>query len=69
MYEKTYKGLSRLAKEYFVVLCGLQNLHGTYDVLDEDPSGTHQPVQTFTIALSGRETYNVMQRVFEAQQG
>lgn len=68
-YEKTYKGISRVAKEYFVVLCSQAGLHGTYDVVNEDPEGTRQPGETFTIALSGRETYTVMQRVFEAVNG
>jgi hypothetical protein len=69
MYEKKYTGVSRLAKEYFALLCSVQNLHGTYDTLDEDPEGTHKPTQTYTIALSGRETYHVMQRVFSAENG
>lgn len=68
-WDKTYKGISRLAKEYFVLLCGMRNLRGTYDVVDEDPSGTHQSSETFTIALSGRETYDVMQKVYLAAYG
>jgi hypothetical protein len=69
MGEKEYRGISRLAKEYFVLLCGCAGLHGTYKVVDEDPSGTHQSSQTFTITTYGLDPYNVMQKVFEAQNG
>lgn len=67
MYERSYRGVSRIEKEYFMALCGLANLHGTYDVLpEEDKPGKGE---TYTIALSGRETYNVMQKVYEASNG
>lgn len=69
MGEKEYNGISRLEKEYFILLCGMANLTGTYKVVDEDPSGTHQSSQTFTITTYGREPYDVMQKVFEAANG
>ena len=67
--EKEYRGISRLEKEYFVLLCGTANLQGTYQIEDEDPSGTHQPCQTFTVTTHGREAYDVMQKVFDAANG
>jgi hypothetical protein len=69
MGEKEYRGISRLAKEYFVLLCEITGMQGTYKVVDEDPSGTHQSSQTFTVITYGREPYDLMQQVFEAQNG
>jgi hypothetical protein len=69
MGEKEYRGISRLEKEYFVLLCELARLHGTYKVVEEGPSGTHQSSQTFTITTYGREPYDVMQKVFDAENG
>lgn len=68
MYDKTYKSISRLEKEYFVLLCSTRDLRGTYDVV-ENNDARGNPCGTFTIAVSGRETYNVMQRVFDAANG
>lgn len=67
MYEKVYKGVSLLAFRFFQALCREKGLHGTYDGIPE----AERPGQgqTFTVSLSGRETYNVMQQVFEAANG
>jgi hypothetical protein len=67
MYERTYRGVSLLATNYFKLLCGIRGLHGTYDAtLEPDAPGKGD---TYTIALSGRETYDVMQKVFGDQNG
>lgn len=67
MYERTYRGVSRLEKEYFLALCREQNLRDAFDVRKErDQPGAGD---TFTIAVSGRETYQAMQRVFDAANG
>lgn len=68
-YEKVYRGMPLLATNYFKLLCANEGLRGTYDAIPEDPTGTKQSSATFTISLSGRETYQVMQKVFEAQNG
>lgn len=67
MYEHTYRGVSRLAKEYFALLCASQGIHGTYDAIPEPE--VPGKGQTYSIFLSGRETYNLMQRVADASNG
>lgn len=69
MYERTYKGVSLLQTNYFRLLCRVNGIEGTFDCTSEDPDGTHQPCETYTIALSGRETYDVMQKVFSDANG
>lgn len=68
MFERTYRGVSRIAKEYFLMLVGQHHeLHGTYDVMpEEDRAGAGE---TFTISLSGQRTYALMQKVFRAENG
>lgn len=69
MYEKkTYRGISLLAANYFRLLCAQQSeLRGTYDMVREaDKPGEGI---TYTIIIWDRQTYNVMQRVFDDQNG
>jgi hypothetical protein len=63
MYDRTYRGVSLIATNYFKLLCGLENLHGTYDAIQDDPEGLKQSRITYTISLSSRQTYDLMQKV------
>jgi hypothetical protein len=82
-YERTYRGVSLLATEYFRALltisahegrlrelCGgdAHSLEGTYDIVREDPDGKTAS-DTYTIVVSTRETYDLMQKVFTAESG
>ena len=69
MGEKEYRGNLTSGQGILRDAMWAANLHGTYKVVEEDPSGTHQSSQTFTITTYGREPYDVMQKVFEAQNG
>jgi hypothetical protein len=67
MYERSYHCINRLTKEYFMLLCGVANLHGTYDCFPEEPRPGKG--ETYRITLSGYETYKVMQKVLDAYHG
>lgn len=69
MHEKTYYEVSLLATNYFKLLCGTvgPHLHSTYETLEEEEKPGKG--RTYTIALSGREPYDIMQRVFSDQNG
>lgn len=69
MYERTYKGVSLLQCNYFKLLCQMRGHIGGFDLEDEDPTGTHQPTQTFTVHISSRYAYDVMQKVFSDSNG
>jgi hypothetical protein len=63
MYNKTYRGVSRLATNYFKLLCGVQNLHDGYVVEEEeDMPGKGS---TYSITTRCKETYKILQKVFE----
>jgi hypothetical protein len=62
MYNKTYRGVSRLATNYFKLLCGTQNLHDGYVVEEEDMPGEGS---TYSITTRCKETYNILQKVFD----
>jgi hypothetical protein len=66
MYEHTYKGISLLETCYFRLLCATRGLNGTYTTTLETGGN---PCSTYTIAVSGRETYNVMQKVVDEANG
>ena len=69
MYDKkTYRGISLLATKYFQLLCAQQSeLRGTYDMVREaDKPGKGI---TYTIIIWDRKTYDIMQRVWDAQNG
>jgi len=68
MHEKEYRGVSRIAAEYFRALMSMliryrHHLRGTYEIIPENPEGT------FTIRVSSREAYDLMQKVFSAENG
>lgn len=68
MFERTYKGVSLLATNYFKLLCAHAGITGTFDAIPEDlESDDSYRGQTYTISLSGLETYKLMQKVFEEQ--
>jgi hypothetical protein len=67
MYEKTYTGVSRLATNYFKLLCVMHDMQGTYNTMPEkEVPGMGQ---TYSISLSGHRTYHLMQKVFDDQNG
>ena len=67
MWDRTYNGLSLLIVNYFKLLCGLRGLSDTYEVLQEaEKPGKGQ---TYAVMLKGRETYSMMQKVFNEANG
>ena len=67
MYEKVYRGVSLLAVRYFRALCCIARGVGGYEIVEE-PEVPGKGL-TFTVSVESREAYNVMQQVFEAQNG
>lgn len=72
MYERTYTGVSLLATEYFRALVAVvflqsnHHIHTGYDIVPDDDGYTFQ---TYTITVRSRETYDLMQKVFTAENG
>lgn len=64
---KTYKGVSLLAVRYFRSLTVIARNVGGYEITEEDE--VPGKGQTFTVDVSSTEAYNLMQEVFEAQNG
>lgn len=64
---KTYKGVSRLACSYFEALCSLNRVAVGFEITEEDERPGRG--QTYTVEVSETEPYNLMQKVFEAQNG
>lgn len=65
--EKTYTRVSRLATEYFRLLC---ETNGVKWYTKTDGAIVHENEDgTYTITVSERNTYNLMQTVFAAQNG
>lgn len=68
MYEKTYSGVSLIEINYFRLLVAqYPELSGTYDAtIEPDAPGKGD---TYTVAVSGQRTYDLMQRVFSDANG
>ena len=64
---KTYKGVSLLAVRYFYSLTVIAHIVGGYEITEEDEIPGKG--QTFTVDVSSTEAYNLIQKVFEAQNG
>lgn len=66
-YERTYKGVSLLCTNYFKLLCRVNGLKSGWEAtLEDDAPGKGD---TYTVSVYGRETYNVMQKVFNDANG
>lgn len=73
MYEKTYREVSLLATEYFRALMTIKAHEGTRihegcEIVQEDPEG-NTAGNTYSITVKTGETYNLMQKVLEAENG
>lgn len=65
---KTYKKVSRIACSYFEALCSLNRVCEGFEITEEDEEGKN-PTQTYSIEVWERDPYNLMQKVFEAENG